>query len=106
MRRSKIPKSRKIPNVFNKDHLISLFNAIESPDVMMASLIGTFCGLRIGEVCRLKKKDIDLTKMLLRVVNGKLPGKSIEGYGKDRVVPIPPKIIPLFQMWMDIKKGG
>lgn len=103
MYNQRIPRARRLPNVFNKDQVMTLFTAIDNPTVMMASIIGVFCGLRIGEVCNLKKSDIDLTKMLLRVVNGKLPGKTIAGYGKDRTVPIPPKMAPLLQMWMDLK---
>ena len=101
----RIPKPRRIPNVFNKEQLLALFKAIEEPDVMMAVLIGTFCGLRLGEVCKLRKMDIDFEKKILKVVNGKLAGKTLSGYGKDRVVPIPTRIIPVLRMWSELREG-
>lgn len=105
MTRIRIPQSRKIPNVFNKEQLLEIFKNIEEPDIMLAVLLGSFCGLRIGEICNLKKQDIDFSRMQLKVVNGKLPGKTLAGHGKDRVVPIPARIIPLIQMWFNLKNG-
>ena len=105
MTRIKISQSRKLPNVFSKEQLLEIFKVIEEPDVMLAVIIGAFCGLRIGEICRLRKQDLDLSRMQLKVVNGKLPGKTLAGHGKDRVVPIPSKIIPLLQMWCDLREG-
>ncbi|MEK6955477.1 MAG: hypothetical protein AABW52_02365 [Nanoarchaeota archaeon] len=63
MNRTKIPQSRKIPNVFNKEQLLEIFKTIEEPDIMLAVLLGSFCGLRIGEICNLKKQDIDFNRM-------------------------------------------
>lgn len=105
MTNQKIPKSRKLPNVLTKEQLIKIFKAIEEPQVMMAVIFGTFCGLRIGEVTRLMKKDFDFEKGHLKVVNGKLPGKTLAGHGKDRVVPIPTKIIPLINKWFGIQES-
>src|SRR3989344_8940273 len=102
---NKIPKSRRLPNVFNKEQLLQLLKSIEEPDVMIAVLLGAFCGLRISEICNLKKVDIDFDKKLLKVVNGKLPGKTLAGHGKDRVIPIPYKIVSLLQMWCNMKDG-
>src|SRR3989338_8059054 len=102
-RRKGMPKSRKLPNVFNKEQLLQLFNNIEEPDVMLGTFLGAFCGLRISEVCNLKRIDIDFSKKHLRVVNGKLPGKTLAGHGKDRVVPIPSKILYLLQVWVSMK---
>src|SRR3989344_226277 len=92
----------KIPSVFNKEQIYSLFDAINTPDVMMACIIGIFCGLRITEITTLRYLDIDFVKKQLKVNNGKMPGKNLAGYGKDRIVPIPSQIIPLFIMWKNM----
>ncbi|MFA4886967.1 MAG: tyrosine-type recombinase/integrase [Candidatus Nanoarchaeia archaeon] len=104
-RKPHIPKARKLPNVFNKEQLLELFKHIEEPDVMLATLLGAFCGLRLGEVCKLRKRDIDFEKKHLRVVNGKLPGKTLAGHGKDRVVPIPSKVVSAIMIWCNLKEG-
>ncbi len=80
---------QKLPHAFNKEQLTQLFRAIDEPSLMTACLIGLFCGLRNGEVCRLRVQDIDLSTRRVRVNNGKNPNRTIEGYGKDRVVAIP-----------------
>ena len=59
---------RKIPNVFNKEQIYSLFDAVNNPDVMMACIVGLFCGLRIGEIVSLRYNDIDLVKKTLKVI--------------------------------------
>jgi len=80
---------RKIPTVFNKEQLLQVFKSIDDPRLMMACLLGLFCGLRNGEVCRLRVQDIDLSTKRIRIANSKNPNRSREGYGKDRVVAIP-----------------
>jgi integrase len=80
---------RRIPNVFNKEQLVQLLRVIDEPDLMMAVLLGLFCGLRNGEVCRLRVQEVDLSTNKLRVADGKNPNKGSEGYGKDRIVTIP-----------------
>lgn len=98
--------SRKLPNFFNKEQLTNLIEGADDPQVMVAILLGTFCGLRIGEVVRLKKEDIDFDRKTLKVVNGKLAGKNDYGYGKDRVVPIPTSIATLLQTWCGTLHGA
>jgi integrase/recombinase XerD len=85
--------SRTLPNVFNKEQLIKLFSAIEETEVFMGCLIALFCGLRISEVCNLKKQDIDLVSDKLYVREGK--------GAKDRVVMLPTKIKPLLEKWFN-----
>ena len=97
-------KKKKITDE-TKEQLLELFKIIEDPDVMMAVVFGTFCGLRISEVCKLRKEDIDYDRMLIKILNSKLPGKTLAGYGKDRTVPIPSKIIHLVKMWSEQKQG-
>ncbi len=62
---------RTLPNVLNKKQLIALFEKIDDAPVFMGFLVALlpsclvallpcFCGLRINEVCNLKKQDVDL----------------------------------------------
>lgn len=87
-------KNRKLPNVFNKKQLIELFTVIEETDVFMGCLLALFCGLRIGEVCKLKKNDIDLESERIKIVQGK--------GSKDRYVMLPSSIKPLIEKWFRI----
>lgn len=82
---------RKLPNIFNKKQLITLFESIDDTYIFMGCLIALFCGLRISEVCNLKKQDIDLEaeKVLIRQGKG----------SKDRIVMLPTKIKPLIEKW-------
>jgi integrase/recombinase XerD len=90
--------ARKLPNVFNKKQLIKLFEEIKDSHVFMGALIALFCGLRISEVCNLKKQDIDLEteKVLVR-----------EGKGsKDRIVMLPSSLKPVIEKWYRLNKDS
>ncbi|HZX44085.1 MAG TPA: tyrosine-type recombinase/integrase [Candidatus Nanoarchaeia archaeon] len=87
-------KRVKYPNVLNKEQLVKLFDTIDNPKVMVGSFIGFFCGLRIQEVCKLRKQDLDLVNRRLKVIDSK--------FGKDGYVPIPPQAIRIIQLWLEI----
>ncbi|MCF7872391.1 tyrosine-type recombinase/integrase [Candidatus Woesearchaeota archaeon] len=87
---------RSLPNVFNKKQLVALFENIEDTQVFMGSLIALFCGLRISEVCNLKKQDLDLDAEKLIVRQGK--------GSKDRVVMVPSPLIMLLKRWFHATK--
>ncbi|MCK4589654.1 MAG: tyrosine-type recombinase/integrase [Nanoarchaeota archaeon] len=91
-------KNRKLPNVFNKKQILSLFGVIYETDIFMACLIALFCGLRISEVCNLKKQDMDLEGGKLKVVAGK--------GNKDRYVMIPSKLKSIMERWNRINDEG
>ncbi len=93
---------RKLPNVFQREQVKKLIRAIDEPWLMVAVFLGLFCGLRRSEVVNLQVQDIDIAGKKLRVENSKNPSRSFEGYGKDRVVPIPECVIPLLQNWLNI----
>jgi integrase/recombinase XerD len=82
---------RKLPNIFNKKQLMALFESIDDTSIFMGCLIALFCGLRISEVCNLRKQDVDLEseKVLIRQGKG----------SKDRIVMLPTKIKPLIEKW-------
>ena len=89
-------KKRTLPNVLNKKQLISLFENIEDNHLFMGSLIALFCGLRISEVCKLKKQDIDLEaeKVYVRQSKG----------DKDRIVMLPNSLKPVIEKWNRLNK--
>ncbi|MBU1976035.1 MAG: tyrosine-type recombinase/integrase [Nanoarchaeota archaeon] len=87
---------RKLPNIFNKKQLVALFEAIDDSQVFVGSLLALFCGLRISEVCNLKKQDVDLESEKVIVREGK--------GSKDRVVMLPSKIKPLLDKWFRLQK--
>lgn len=53
------------------------------------------CGLRAGEVCRLKAGDIDSELNVIRIVQGK--GR------KDRHVMLPPEVLDLLRQWWKVR---
>ncbi|MEA2037894.1 MAG: tyrosine-type recombinase/integrase [Nanoarchaeota archaeon] len=87
-------KNRKLPNVLNKKQLTELFTVIGETDVFMASLLALFCGLRIGEICKLRKNNIDLESEKIKIVAGK--------GNKDRYVMIPANLKTIFEKWLRI----
>lgn len=91
MRFGRPNNKRKLPNIFNKKQLLALFESTDDSDVFMGCFIALFCGLRISEVCNLKKQDIDLESEKVFVRQGK--------GGKDRIVMLPSKIKPLIEKW-------
>jgi integrase/recombinase XerD len=87
---------RSIPNVFNKNQLLALFENIKDTEVFMGCIIALFCGLRISEVCNLKKQDVDMDEEKLIVRQGK--------GSKDRVVMMPSPLIILIKRWFNATK--
>lgn len=90
-------KNRQLPNVMNKKQLIELFSVIEETDVFMGALLALFCGLRISEVSKLKKADIDLVAERIKIVQGK--------GCKDRYVMLPRNLMPILEKWLRLTDG-
>lgn len=91
-------KKRTLPNVLNKKQLICLFESIEDNNVFMGCLIALFCGLRISEVCTLKKQDIDLEAEKVYI-------KQSKG-DKDRIVMLPNSMKPVIEKWNRLTKDS
>ncbi len=87
---------RKIPNVLSKSQLLKIFSYITDIDIFVACLIALFCGLRISEVCNLKKQDVELENEKVLIRQSK--------HDKDRVVMLPKSIIPVIEKWCKLNK--
>lgn len=87
-------RGRKLPNVFNKKQLIQLFSVIQDTDFFIACLLALCCGLRISEVCSLKKQDVDFENEIIKIIQGK--------GSKDRYVMLPEKFKPILEKWFRI----
>ena len=87
-------KGRKLPNVLNKKQLIQLFETIDETDIFIASLLALCCGLRISEVCSLKKMDVNFEDEKIKIVSGK--------GDKDRYVMLPIKLKPILEKWFRV----
>jgi len=57
--------------------------------------LGYGCGLRAGEIVRLKDGDIDSAQMIIRIVQSK--GR------KDRHVMLPPELLVLLRQWWKVR---
>ncbi len=92
----------RLPKTLNREQITGLVSSIDEPWLMVAILLGLFCGLRRREVCQLKIKDVDLSEMKIRVENSKNPNRTSEGYGKDRIVPLPERLIPILKTYLNL----
>ncbi|MBI2573567.1 tyrosine-type recombinase/integrase [Candidatus Woesearchaeota archaeon] len=96
----------RLPSALNVKQLQKLFEHIERPKIAIAAFVTFFCGLRISEICKLKVEDVDLENRRIKIVDAKWRGRSEDGYGKDRFVPIPRRAISPMQKWLEIIDGG
>jgi integrase/recombinase XerD len=87
-----LPEPQRLPLTMSPDEAERLLQEAGSlRDQVMLSL-GYGCGLRAGEIVRLKAGDIDSAQMIIRIVQSK--GR------KDRHVMLPPELLqPLRQWW-------
>ena len=84
------PKKRtKLPVVLSPDEVKHILSLVKTPAVRMALTVIYACGLRLSEGLALKVQDIDSSRMLLWVRNGK--------GGKDRCVPLPERLLELLR---------
>ncbi len=87
---------RPLPNFFDKEKLMKIYDNIDNTNIMMACFIGDTAGLRISEVCNLKDIDVNLEDKYIKVIQGK--GK------KDRIVKIVnPEWLPILRKWKTIR---
>jgi integrase/recombinase XerD len=84
-------RERHLPVVLSVDELVALLAAIGSLRDRVLLTVLYSAGIRLGEVCRLRVEDIDSSRMLLRIQQGK-------GH-KDRFAPLSPTALDLLRQW-------
>lgn len=86
-----LPEPQKIPQVLSPGEVrrLLLMAGTAKNRVLLSLAYG--CGLRAGEVVRLRVGDIDSAQGIIRVVQGK--GR------KDRNVMLPPEVLDLLRQW-------
>ncbi len=70
---------------------------IADTNLFIAYLLALCCGLRISEVCSLKKQEIDFENERIKIVQGK--------GSKDRYVMLPEKLKPILEKWFRINES-
>ena len=89
---------QKIPLVMSPDETRRLLAVASSLKVRVLLSLGYGCGLRAGEVVRLKVKHIDSAQKIIRVEQSK--GR------KDRNVMLSPEMLDLLRQWWKVRPRG
>src|SRR3984885_3470447 len=84
-------QARKLPNVLSVEEVGLLLEAAPGPKYKAALGTAYGAGLRVSEAAALKVDDIDSTRMLIRVEQGK--GR------KDRNAMLSPQLLALLRLW-------
>lgn len=74
----------KLPEVITEEDYLKIIKATKKQDHKLAFSLAFFCGLRVSEVVKLQKADVDLDRGMLFI-------RQAKG-SKDRYVPIPPPL--------------
>ena len=85
-------KDKKLPNVLSKKEILRLIQVTKNLKHRVCIALLYSSGLRIGELLKLKLKDLDFERKMLRVTMGK--GR------KDRYVPIAESIFPMLHNYL------
>ncbi len=86
-----VRRPRKLPNVLSVEEVGRLLKAAPGPKYKAALGTAYGAGLRVSEVTALKVCDVDSTRMLIRVEQGK--GR------KDRNAMLSPQLLDLLRLW-------
>jgi len=78
-------KRRKLPEVLSGSEVEAIFSAFTSVKYRAVVMTTYGAGLRVSEACRLRVKDVDSARMVLRVQEGK--------GGRDRYVMLPQRLL-------------
>jgi len=89
-------KRKKLPVILSPDEVKLILSLVKTPAVRMALTVIYACGLRLSEGIQLKVQDIDSTRMLVWVRNGK--------GGKDRCVPLPDRLLELLRAYWVLRR--
>jgi integrase/recombinase XerD len=86
-----LKEPQKLPPVLNADEVKRVLTMARSLKARAMLTLAYGCGLRAGEVVRLRAGDIDSTQMIIRIVQSK--GR------KDRHVMLPAEVLDLLRQW-------
>ena len=81
----------RLPKVLNADQLLSLFQALRSPKYRAILMTCYAAGLRLGEACRLQIGDIDSSRMVIHVRQGK--------GNKERYTVLSPRLLHMLRVY-------
>jgi len=90
-RLASVPRPDRLPVVLSLEEVALLLHCVTNPKHKAALSVAYGSGLRASEVVHLKVGDIDSTRMLIRVEQGK--GR------KDRYVMLAPDLLELLRAW-------
>jgi integrase/recombinase XerD len=83
-------RAKTLPTVLSPEEVAALIEALTDPVHRLCAQAAYACGLRVGEVVRLRVEDIDSARMMLNIRQAK--GR------KDRCVPLPPRLLEAFRL--------
>lgn len=84
------PVTMKLPTVLSIDEVAALLRSLKQPTCRMVATTIYATGLRIREVCLLETRDVDASRELIHVRQGK--------GSKDRLVPLSPRLLSLLRV--------
>ena len=90
-----LKEPQKLPLIMSPDEANRLLAMAGNLKVRVMLALGYGCGLRAGEIVRLKAGDIDSAQMIIRVVQSK--GR------KDRHVMLPQEVLSLLRQWWKVR---
>jgi integrase/recombinase XerD len=90
-----LKEPQKLPLIMSPEEIKRLLLMARSLKVRVILALGYGCGLRAGEIARLKPDDIDSAQMLIRIVQSK--GR------KDRYVMLPEEVLSLLRQWWKVR---
>ncbi len=93
-----VREPRKLPVVLSPQEVARLLDAAPGLKYRAALSVAYVAGLRASEVISLKLSDIDSTRMVIRVEQGK--------GGKDRYVMLSPPLLELLRAWWRAARPG
>jgi len=90
-------RTQTIPDIFSRQELKRVFMTMGQPKLLIATALGYYAGLRISEVCKLRKVDFELDRErpFIKIIDSK--------FGVHRNVPIIVKpLIPILTNYFDL----
>src|SRR3989338_3861849 len=90
---------KRLPYVLSKEQLLKIVSNLDCIHLGIVIYIGSFQGLRIGEMIRLRWSDVDLRYGEMRILDAKNTKRYKSGYGKDRIVPVNEMFLPILRTW-------